>query len=588
MTDYSARFRTANLQQLQQVCALYAEALERVFVCYENGGHRSWFRRRLDAILSTPADTDEKPLPPQYKRGPCGFGLLRPDGGCKQPFGHDGPCDGEPTCKPDLQVQPDRVIRSGDLVVGRRYREPDWPAVFVCSRDNLPSRGEICRYRSASGWLTVDDTGSAGYVPAVELVEDEAEQPKCAREPDCVKPRGHAEHCMKANGEIILRRKPDPTIIHAAEGVVLEPGEYEIVKLDPDDAFPAHSVGQRFVIDEPLPCVDDDSWVIGNGAQLTEVSAVRRVEPRAPQESSLAGQHIGDGHIEPELGDYDDSPQPAQPAGEAICGKLSRSGRMHCTEPPGHDGMCADHGDGFATADEPAGEAQPEGKCANPVCDNGRVPSGIAATRAFVDCPDCKGTGRVGVGDVGESEADCEFSHEEMRGWFGRNNQRELTITRAQALQLLSHYDSASHESSKQLQKSRIYGELAAKWRNRCIAGGLAKPDERIEATEYSALLEENASLRERLEAAEAGKARERECANEWLAQKHDAEKRAEQAERECAELKSKVESLTVDCESYLDERDDAFEKLAAYEREAKASALPEHVRRKNAQKENQ
>lgn len=38
---------------------------------------------------------------------------------------------------------------------------------------------------------------------------------------------------------------------------------------------------------------------------------------------------------------------------EQVCGTVSRSGRMSCTEPPGHDGPCADKGDAFAVATPP-------------------------------------------------------------------------------------------------------------------------------------------------------------------------------------------------------------------------------------------
>lgn len=78
---------------------------------------------------------------------------------------------------------------------------------------------------------------------------------------------------------------PDPTdpgVIRAAEGVVLEPGEYEVVEIAARDEDPGLTVGQRFALKyrlEPLTRVGESIW----GTRHTLLTAVRRVQEQAPQ-----------------------------------------------------------------------------------------------------------------------------------------------------------------------------------------------------------------------------------------------------------------------------------------------------------------
>lgn len=78
--------------------------------------------------------------------------------------------------------------------------------------------------------------------------------------------------------------------IRAAEGVVLEPGEYEVVEISAWDTCPAHRMGERFtVITESFAIVTEAGawWVAGSGTnkleERTGVTAVRRVEPAKGQ-----------------------------------------------------------------------------------------------------------------------------------------------------------------------------------------------------------------------------------------------------------------------------------------------------------------
>lgn len=92
----------------------------------------------------------------------------------------------------------------------------------------------------------------------------------------------------------------DSGIIRAAEGVTLEPGEYEVVEIASYDESPALSIGDRFTLSEPLTCPKhgglgldgtEIDWVVENAKQeLTEVTAVRRVEAQ-PERAREANSH---------------------------------------------------------------------------------------------------------------------------------------------------------------------------------------------------------------------------------------------------------------------------------------------------------
>lgn len=124
------------------------------------------------------------------------------------------------------------VIRSGDLTPGKRYRiveiashdkNPDHSIgdVFGCVDVDFGGPANTCvgsEWSKHSGWFVFsEDAGT--FVTAVELVEDEAEQPR--REPfcSCAQPepgKTSKLYCFRCSSPI------DPTIIHAAEGVTLE------------------------------------------------------------------------------------------------------------------------------------------------------------------------------------------------------------------------------------------------------------------------------------------------------------------------------------------------------------------------------
>ena len=73
---------------------------------------------------------------------------------------------------------------------------------------------------------------------------------------------------------------PESPIIRAAEGVTLEPGEYEVVELSIQDAHPAHASGDRFkvAVREPVHGIPG-YWRAGAPGAFSLVTAVRRVSP---------------------------------------------------------------------------------------------------------------------------------------------------------------------------------------------------------------------------------------------------------------------------------------------------------------------
>lgn len=346
MTSYSSRFRTANIQQLQQVAALHHELwLWRLDSrdCRDDVMLLAWYRERLDAILSAPANTDEKPLPPLG--GAVGS----------------------------------KVLRSGDLVVGRRYRvveiadserDPQHAVgdVVLCGNSSEGTTNTINDFRSSRGWFAYSaDSGT--WVAAVELIEDEAEQPRscecwaclkllpkiegelfdsrfcrmvlCAKcgNKRCPHANDHRNVCTNSNAPgqkgSAYEDQPDPTIIHAAEGVTLE--------------------------------------------------------PQAPQES--------------------------YPGSAPQCGHVEMG--VQCARESGHLGAHNGRLRNDSKAAQPAGEAQPEGKCAR--C-GGSGEFWFDDDVQLMKCPDCKGTGRASLEDKSPSQAppckECgrEFDCDELDG----------------------------------------------------------------------------------------------------------------------------------------------------------------------------
>lgn len=247
MTDYTERFRTLSIPQMQQVLA---------FLCNQLRGEMLASGREAEATFDLGVS--------------C---ILR---------GIDNPA--EVTDKP-----PSRIIRSGDLVVGKRYRVveiADWDisprhkigdeVTAVSVADERDEAGLIfARCQDLNGreaWFASD--GQQGtYVTAVELVEDETEDEDNS-------PRRHTREC---NGE----SDPDgggvpcdcggidQTIIRAAEGVTLEPGEYEA----PDTH---HFTVAVALSAEREPMFGVWGWFVASWSQW--VYAVRRVDPKPSSE----------------------------------------------------------------------------------------------------------------------------------------------------------------------------------------------------------------------------------------------------------------------------------------------------------------
>lgn len=96
----------------------------------------------------------------------------------------------------------------------------------------------------------------------------------------------------KAFGPCLVAAEAEAAIIHAAEGVTLEPGEYEVVSIATWDVEPNHTIGERFHIGSELGVRSSDAgywWVIGEYDVLskrTGVTAVRRVEAKAEEQTS--------------------------------------------------------------------------------------------------------------------------------------------------------------------------------------------------------------------------------------------------------------------------------------------------------------
>lgn len=197
------------------------------------------------------------------------------------------------------------VIRSGDLVVGKRYRIVE---IAECDTSPVHSVGDVvtcCPSESVDhiddgqsraapvSWFATKTTASGGtYVTAVQLVEDEPEKPigvlieaSSLGAPEAKAIREQAP--PEAVARVLARTDELDGVIHAAEGVVLEPGEYEIVEIHVADNDPAQKVAERFVVfshQRAASRADGPLWPISSRTgNNTWVTAVRRVEARAKQ-----------------------------------------------------------------------------------------------------------------------------------------------------------------------------------------------------------------------------------------------------------------------------------------------------------------
>lgn len=90
----------------------------------------------------------------------------------------------------------------------------------------------------------------------------------------------YCDDCMPAKREAREHPEPPDDVIRAAEGVTLEPGEYEVVEIAARDEDPGLTIGQRFTLRyslEPLSRTGEHIW----GTRHTLLTAVRRVAPES-------------------------------------------------------------------------------------------------------------------------------------------------------------------------------------------------------------------------------------------------------------------------------------------------------------------
>lgn len=173
------------------------------------------------------------------------------------------------------------IIRSGDLVLGKRYR-----IVEILRQDRSPSHalGDVLRCAAAGSairprkllhdsWFASD--GEQGtWVTAVQRVEDEPEQPlRCEHGFNVAEPcptcGENSVQRTSAYGVALNERSP---IIRAAEGVALESDEYEMLD------------GRKLFVTAAIPATTLNAtewcWVIDGapGEIVCVVTAVRRIE----------------------------------------------------------------------------------------------------------------------------------------------------------------------------------------------------------------------------------------------------------------------------------------------------------------------
>lgn len=105
----------------------------------------------------------------------------------------------------------------------------------------------------------------------------EATPPEPEKSPRRVAPEGEANAPLDR-----LNLATDTDIIRAAEGVTLEPGEYEVMEIAARDEDPGLTIGQRFTLRyslEPLSRTGERIW----GTRHTLLTAVRRVALTEPE-----------------------------------------------------------------------------------------------------------------------------------------------------------------------------------------------------------------------------------------------------------------------------------------------------------------
>lgn len=539
MTDYSDQFRAANIQQLQQVCALICRHLPEALECAELG-IGALFRKRLAAILQPDNRTgDRKYAEPR--------GELETE---------EKPLPQVPTCKPDAEPPTHSVTT---------LSPSEHIDIFLA---NL--RGELM--------AGIADTDERMRAMAIVRQVEEARFPNRARGtfacPRCGKDTPHRHD----------EPQPDPTIIHAAEGVTLEPGEY--LPWPTDTEFCGDV---PFTVTESLraePCDWGSKWCFaqpGGGW----VRSVRRVEANAqpdgermPTDEEAAESVARLGIDVPKWAAEIREKVAAHQASRATLNDWHRvnAERQNEAFAPPHPLMAL-----VACVQEEVGElagavlgvtGEKKRKAhktredvldavadamtylsliaANQGCDDlekllGDVFNMVSERagsnlRTGLGQPDCKGTGRAQLKDA-----------EVCAEWFTAKDRRDYRCIMAK-----NHDGEHSDQTKDHLSTGRAR------------VGG-ANP---VELTEVSRLrLErdearvENASLRERLEAAE----RESKYLRDVDAEGRRQKERAEKAEQEAKRQRDRAHVAETRERELGDLNSELTEKLATYEREAKA-----------------
>lgn len=532
MTDYTDEFRTLTDPQIRKVLAVLCDEHRNTLRAVFEGSTVAEFSSLISAIL---AQGDPKPEPTAD--------LL------------DSRDANEPAPK---------VIRSGELAPGKRYRAvaaygraQGMAFTAVLPGDRHPNEITCTQADGAMGfpstWVaTIKLGGELRHVnvTAVELVDDEPlclgchkpftspdHDPRCSacvesgtgEEPkksprhvapegeangkrECVNPepqavdhRNHGRHDYGALPTGGANRSPgeepetltravtgahettrsshvgqrgqqeelgrDPAIILAAEGVTLEPGEYELVTVD--DTDPRLKPGD-VARPEKLAAVKRLTthyngtwgWLFLDGGPSTWVTAVRRVEPTSATDPEMVQQLT------------------------ALTENVSEI----------------------------------ESALGNLTAENTKLRARFEAAEREL--------------------SKRNLTLQETASALGMGSGDKLSDAPSKATGLANALADAEHDAVKQLQKARIYGEMAFKWRERCINGGLAREDERIEATEYQGLLEENARLRARVEAAERREQAEATGYHQARVDELKSRERAEKAEQELAQLRERAAGI--------------------------------------------
>ncbi len=102
----------------------------------------------------------------------------------------------------------------------------------------------------------------------------------------------------------------------------------------------------------------------------------------------------------------------------------------------------------------------------------------------------------------GEDDGGDPFSMAELRGLIGPragDKRYSLTLDGKQIGELLSEALAKESDHRAQQMKARVYGEMAYKWRKRCIDAGLSHNEDRILADEWQAKDNEISEAREDL-----------------------------------------------------------------------------------------